>query len=154
MAGVDRKYTMRPVIPAERMDSCGRITIGNIPEGITEAQLKANLSHHGDAKVHMFVPACEHSAGWAWVSFSNRDEVVSVLQTAYEKSHARQKLEQGTAAEVEATPAPELEGKGAKKVNGASDKESWATSEGEGASSDVQSSEYSPEQSDDEPGSR
>ncbi|CBZ54412.1 conserved hypothetical protein [Neospora caninum Liverpool] len=154
MAAFGRKYTMRPVIPAERMDSCGRITINNIPEGISEAQLKANLSHHGDAKIHMFVPGCEHSAGWAWVSFGSRDEVVNVLQSAYEKSHAREKLEQTAAPQVEATPVPEVEGKDAHKMPSDSDRENCATSEGEATGSDVRSSECSSAHSEDEAGSR
>ncbi|PFH33745.1 hypothetical protein BESB_079610 [Besnoitia besnoiti] len=124
MAAVSQRYTMRPVIPADRSDSCGRVTINNIPQGVTEAKLKANLSHHGDVKIHMFVPGCEYSAGWAWVSFGNRDGVVSVLQTAYEKSHAREKLES-----IEKAEKPVEE----------SDKENAATSEGEGNSSYISS---------------
>ncbi|PHJ20689.1 rna recognition motif (or rnp domain) protein, partial [Cystoisospora suis] len=134
------KYTMRPVVPGNRDDCYGRITINNIPEGVTEAQLRANLSHHGDAKVHMFVPGCQYSPGWAWVSFSNKEEVVSVLKTAYEKSQARQNA--GIAVEAPTVAAAPVVEKPQEKDVG-SDKEEGATSEGEASSNSNSSGEHS-----------
>ncbi|XP_026189744.1 uncharacterized protein LOC34618917 [Cyclospora cayetanensis] len=78
-------YTMRPVIPQTRSDTASRVTIKNIPVGVTEARLKANLSKHGDIRVHMFVPATEYGAGWAWVTCEKHDEVEKMLAFAEER---------------------------------------------------------------------
>ncbi|OEH78712.1 hypothetical protein cyc_02006 [Cyclospora cayetanensis] len=49
------------------------------------ARLKANLSKHGDIRVHMFVPATEYGAGWAWVTCEKHDEVEKMLAFAEER---------------------------------------------------------------------
>ncbi|KAL8433272.1 hypothetical protein ACSSS7_004057 [Eimeria intestinalis] len=78
-------YTMRPVIPQNRSDTGSRVTIKNIPAGVTEAQLKANLSKHGDIRIHMFVPGTEYGAGWAWVSCEKHEDVEKMLAVAEER---------------------------------------------------------------------
>ncbi|KAL8274722.1 hypothetical protein Esti_001437 [Eimeria stiedai] len=150
-------YTMRPVIPQNRSDTGSRVTIKNIPAGITEvrpyppfpsfalqlrlaghssgfcspgiffllhpskafnssmllrlrvrdcikstffaatlslmhvallyylqAQLKANLSKHGDIRIHMYVPGTEYGPGWAWVSCEKHEDVEKMLAVAEE----------------------------------------------------------------------
>ncbi|CDJ51836.1 hypothetical protein, conserved [Eimeria brunetti] len=76
---------MRPVIPQTRADTSSRVTIKNIPLGVTEAQLKANLSVHGDIRIHLFVPATEYGPGWAWVTCEDPKEVEKMLACAAER---------------------------------------------------------------------
>ncbi|KAL8447017.1 hypothetical protein Emag_004489 [Eimeria magna] len=78
-------YTMRPVIPQNRSDTGSRVTIKNIPAGVTEAQLKANLSKHGDIRIHMYVPGTEYGPGWAWVSCEKHEDVEKMLAVAEER---------------------------------------------------------------------
>ncbi|CDJ39089.1 hypothetical protein, conserved [Eimeria tenella] len=78
-------YTMRPVIPQTRTDTASRVTIKNIPMGVTEAQLKANLAQHGDIRIHMFVPGTEYGSGWAWVSCEQQQDVQRLLACAAER---------------------------------------------------------------------
>lgn len=52
---------------------------------VSQAQLKANLSRYGDARVHMFVPGCEYTAGWAWVSYEKEEDVKKILETAEQR---------------------------------------------------------------------
>ncbi|KAF8820806.1 hypothetical protein IE077_000411 [Cardiosporidium cionae] len=66
------KYYMRPVIPQGRNDTAGRVVINNIPIGVSELRLRDSLSQHGDVRIHLFVPGCEYSSGWAWVSLDSK----------------------------------------------------------------------------------
>lgn len=52
---------------------------------VPQAQLKASLVRYGDARVHMFVPGCEYTAGWAWVSYEKEEEVKKILETAQQR---------------------------------------------------------------------
>ncbi|KAL8432969.1 hypothetical protein Efla_001177 [Eimeria flavescens] len=119
-------YTMRPVIPQSRSDTGSRVTIKNIPAGVTEAQLKANLSKHGDIRIHMYVPGTEYGLGWAWVTCEKHEDVEKMLSVAEErrqqaavtlredikseKQEAAGKEEADTAAETSSDEAKGVEG--------------------------------------------
>lgn len=91
----------------------------------------------------MFVPGCQYSAGWAWVSFRNKEEVVSVLKTAYEKSQARQNAGLPQEAQTPAATAPEVVKPEEKYEHTGCDKEEGATSEGEASSNSSSSADHS-----------
>ncbi|CDJ30431.1 uncharacterized protein EMH_0058080 [Eimeria mitis] len=109
---------MRPVIPQTRADTASRVTIKNIPLGVTEAQLKANLSKHGDIRVHMFSPATEYGLGWAWVTCEKHEDVEKMLACAAERKEkaaaemrerAKQTTKKTDAAAAAAAAAEETE---------------------------------------------
>ncbi|CDI80440.1 hypothetical protein, conserved [Eimeria acervulina] len=136
MAAPNAFYTMRPVIPQTRSDTSSRVTIKNIPLGVTEAQLKANLSKHGDIRVHMFVPATEYGLGWAWVTCEKHEDVEKML------AYAAEKREKEAAALRESAQ----ESVQAKKDNdGASDAAEAADAAAETSADDAKSSECSEE---------
>lgn len=144
---------MRPVIPPNRADSTGRITISNIPPGVTEAQLVANLKHHGDAKVHMFVPGCEYTPGWAWISFPSREEVQRILESAYWKARAREEAENSklpAPASAGSIFAPQKAKTDGHKYNPAADETSEGELTGSGSSDPAYSDSTPGENSDGE----